>query len=129
MRDFRAVLLLQGEAGSAFEPIARDLAEISMFRDGPVMLCDAAKFETRNLIEALAPSLLSTDAGTLIITGVETFSPAQQKILENLVTSRDVFQPFARRFRLILAAAGNLSELADEARSTTPFTTRSVRSR
>jgi two-component system response regulator FlrC len=116
VRDFRAVLLLQGESGSPFELIARDLAEISIFREGPVMQCDAAQFDTRNLIEALAPSLLATDAGTLIVTGVETFSPAQQKILEHLVTSRDVFQPFARRFRLVLAAAGNLSEMADDGR-------------
>lgn len=116
VRDFRAVLLLQGEAGSPFELLARDLAEISMFCEGPVMVCDAAQFDPRNLIEALAPSLLSTDAGTLIITGVETFSPAQQKILENLMTGRDVFLPFARRFRLILAAAGNLSEFADDGR-------------
>ncbi len=116
VRDFRAVLLLQGEAGSPFELIGRDLAEISMFREGPVMLCDAAQFDTRSLIEALAPSLLSTDAGTLIITGVETFSTAQQKILENLITGRDVFLPFARRFRLVLAAAANLSEMADDGR-------------
>jgi DNA-binding NtrC family response regulator len=87
-----------------------------MFREGPVMFCDAAQFNTRNLIEALAPSLLSTDAGTLIVTGVETFSPAQQKILENLMTGRDVFLPFARRFRLVLAAAASLSELADDGR-------------
>ncbi len=116
VRDFRAVLLLQGETGSPFEPLARDLAETSMFREGPIMVCDAAQFDTRHLIEALAPTLLSTDAGTLIITGVETFTPAQQKTLEHLVTSRDVFQPFARRFRVILAAAANLSELADSGR-------------
>lgn len=114
VRDFRSVLLLQGEAGSPFELIGRDLAEISMFREGPVMTCDAAQFDARNLIEALAPSLLSTDAGTLIVTGVETFSVEQQKILENLMTGRDVFLPFARRFRLVLAAAANLSEMADE---------------
>lgn len=58
VRDFRAVLLLQGEAGSPFELVARDLAEISIFRDGPVMTCEAAQFETRNLIEILAPALL-----------------------------------------------------------------------
>ena len=116
VRDFRAVLLLQGEAGSPFELLARDLAENSMFRDGPVMLCDAEQFDPRNLIEALAPSLLSADAGTLIVTGVETFTPGQQKTLENLMTGRDVFLPFARRFRLILAAAGNLAELADDGR-------------
>ncbi len=116
VRDFRAVLLLQGEAGSPFELLARDLAEISMFRDGPVMQCDVEQFDTRHLIEALAPSLLSTDAGTLIVTGVELFSIEQQKILENLMTGRDVFLPFARRFRLVLAAAGNLSEMADDGR-------------
>jgi DNA-binding NtrC family response regulator len=59
------------------------------------MVCDAAQFDTRHLIEALAPTLLSTDAGTLIVTGVETFT---------------------RRFRVVLAAAGNLSELADAGR-------------
>ena len=116
VRDFRAVLLLQGETGSPFEQIARDLAEISVFRDGPVMLCDAAQFETRHLIETLAPTLLSADAGTLIVTGVETFTTAQQKTLETLMTGRDVFLPFARRFRLVLAAAGNFSELADDGR-------------
>lgn len=113
VRDFRAVLLLQGEAGTAFEAIARDLAAISIFRDGPVMICDAAKFEPRHLIEVLAPSLLSQDAGTLLVTGVESFSADQQKVLQTLMTSRDVFQPFARRFRLVLAAEGHLSDLAD----------------
>jgi DNA-binding NtrC family response regulator len=113
VRDFRAVLLLQGEPGSPFELLARDLTEISIFRDGPVMVCDAAQFEARRLIEVLAPSLLSHDAGTLVITGVETFTTAQQKILENLMTGRDVFLPFARRFRLVLAAAANLSDLVD----------------
>lgn len=116
VRDFRAVLLLQGEPGSPFEPIARDLAEISVFREGPVMTCDAAEFETRRLIEVLAPTLLSPDAGTLIVTGIETFDAARQKILENLTTARDVFLPFARRFRLILGAPSNFSELADDGR-------------
>lgn len=113
VRDFRAVLLLQGEPGSPFEPIARDLAEISIFRDGPVMTCAAADFEPRRLIEVLAPTLLSPDAGTLIISGIETFDAGQQKVLENLMTGRDVFLPFARRFRLVLAAPINFSELAD----------------
>jgi two-component system nitrogen regulation response regulator GlnG len=113
VRDFRAVLLLQGEEGSPFELLARDLAEISIFRNGPVMVCDAARFEAARLIEVLAPSILSQDAGTLVVTGVETFTTAQQKVLENLITGRDVFLPFARRFRLVLAAAANLSELAD----------------
>lgn len=116
VRDFRAVLLLQGEPGSPFEPIARDLAEISIFRDGPVMACAAAEFEPRRLIEVLAPTLLSPDAGTLILTGIETFDAAQQKVLENLMTGRDVFLPFARRFRLVLAAPVNFSELADDGR-------------
>jgi DNA-binding NtrC family response regulator len=113
VRDFRAVLLLQGETGTPFELIGRDLAAISIFREGPVMVCDAAEFETRHLIEVLAPSLLSQDAGTLIVTGVESLTVEQQKILQTLLTSREVFQPFARRFRLVLATAGYLSDLAD----------------
>ena len=113
VRDFRAVLLLQGEPGSPFELIARDLAAISIFRDGPVMVCSAHDFSTERLLEVLAPSLLSHDAGTLVVTGVETFTPAQQKILQTLLASRDVFLPFARRFRVVLAAGANLSELAD----------------
>jgi DNA-binding NtrC family response regulator len=113
VRDFRAVLLLQGETGAPFELIARDLAAISIFRDGPIMLCPAEKFDTQHLIEVLAPSLLSQDAGTLIVTGVESLSPAQQKVLHTLMTSRDMFLPFARRFRLVLAAAAHLSDLAD----------------
>lgn len=113
VRDFRAVLLLQGETGAPFELIARDLAAISIFRDGPIMLCPAEKFATQHLIEVLAPSLLSQDAGTLIVTGVESLSPAQQKVLHTLMTSRDMFLPFARRFRLVLAAAAHLSDLAD----------------
>lgn len=110
VRDFRAVLLLQGEAGSPFELFARELASISVFRDGPVMVSDAANFEPLKLLEALAPSLLSHDAGTLIVTGVEDFTAEQQKTLENLTTGRDVFLPFARRFRLVLAATGRLAE-------------------
>ncbi len=113
VRDFRAVLLLQGADGSPFVPLARELAEISIFRNGPVMVCDAARFETRHLIEVLAPCLLSQDAGTLVITGVETFTSEQQKVLQTLASSRDMFLPFARRFRLVVAAAANLSELAD----------------
>lgn len=109
VRDFRSVLLLQGEPGSPFERFARELADISQFRNGPVMACSAAHFEPRTLIETLAPSLLSHDAGTLIVTGVERFSAAQQKTLENLVTGRDVFLPFARRFRLVLAATPELT--------------------
>jgi hypothetical protein len=108
------VLLLQGEPGSAFELFARDLAEISIFRDGPIMVCDAAKFEPLRLLEVLAPSLLSHDAGTLVVTGVETFTAEQQKTLQNLITGRDVFLPFARRFRLVLAATGKLSERVDD---------------
>lgn len=116
VRDFRSVLLLQGESGSPFELFARDLAEVSIFRDGPMMVCPAEQFETRRLIEVLAPSLLSHDAGTLVVTGVETFDAAQQKVLETLMTGRDVFLPFARRFRLVLAAAANLSELVEDGR-------------
>ena len=113
VRDFRAVLLLQGERGSPFELLARDLAEISMFRDGPMMVCSAAQFATHRLIEVLAPTLLSHDAGTLVITGIETFTPAQQIILGNLMSGRDVFLPFARRFRLVLATAANLADLVE----------------
>jgi two-component system NtrC family response regulator len=113
VRDFRAVLLLQGEAGSPFELIARDLAAISIFRDGPIMVCDAHEFTIEHLLEVLAPSLLAHDAGTLIVTGVEAFTPAQQKILQTLLASREMFQPFARRFRVVLAAAANLADLAD----------------
>jgi len=114
VRDFRAVLLLQGEPGSAFEPLARELSDISLFRDGPVMTCSAARFDARRLIEVLAPSLLSHDAGTLIVSGVESFTAAQQKTLENLITGRDVFLPFARRFRLVLAATPALSDRVDD---------------
>lgn len=114
VRDFRSVLLLQGEPGSPFELFARELAGISVFREGPVMACSAAEFEPRRLIEVLAPSLLSQDAGTLIVTGVESFTAAQQKTLENLTTGRDVFLPFARRFRLVLAATPRLAERVEE---------------
>ncbi len=114
VRDFRAVLLLQGAVGSPFELIARDLADISVFRDGPIMLCAAESFEPRSLIETLAPCLLSHDAGTLIVPGVERFTAAQQKTLENLISGRDVFLPFARRFRVVLAATEELSERVDQ---------------
>lgn len=114
VRDFRAVLLLQGEPGSPFELFARELAAISVFRHGPVMVCGATEFEPRRLIETIAPSLLAHDPGTLIVTGVETFSAAQQKTLENLITGRDVFLPFARRFRVLLAATNELSTRVDE---------------
>jgi DNA-binding NtrC family response regulator len=114
VRDFRSTLLLQGEPGSAFELFARELAGISLFREGPVMLCDVADFEPRRLIEVLAPSLLSQDAGTLIVTGVEQFTADQQKTLENLTTGRDVFLPFARRFRLVLAATPRLAERVED---------------
>jgi DNA-binding NtrC family response regulator len=111
VRDFR-----QGETGAPFELIARDLADISIFRDGPFMVCPAARFETRHLIEVLAPSLLSQDAGTLLVTGVDSLAPEKQKILQTLMTGRDVFLPFARRFRLVLAADRHLSDLADAGR-------------
>lgn len=113
VRDFRSVLFLQGEAGSPFELFARDLAEVSAFRDGPVMVCDAAEFEPRRLIEVLAPSLLSGDAGTLIVSGVETFTAEQQATLTNLLTGRDVFLPFARRFRLVVSATQALADRVD----------------
>lgn len=113
VRDFRSALLLQGEAGTPFELIARDLAAISVFREGPVMVCPAARFETRHLIEVLAPTLLSQDAGTLIVTGVESLTAEQQVVLNILTASREMFLPFARRFRLVLAATGHLSDLAD----------------
>jgi two-component system NtrC family response regulator len=113
VRDFRAVLLLQGEPGSPFEHFARELTEISIFRDGPTMFCEAAEFEPRRLIEVLAPSLLSHDAGTLIVTDVETLDANQQKTLLNLTTGRDVFLPFARKFRLVLAATSKLTERVD----------------
>jgi DNA-binding NtrC family response regulator len=116
VRDFRAVLLLQGEPGSPFELIARDLAAVSIFRDGPIMVCDPAQFNVAHLIEVLAPTLLSTDAGTLVITGVDRLTPHQQKILTALMGSREVFLPFARRFRLVLAGSNHLSELADSSR-------------
>lgn len=114
VRDFRANLLLQGEPGSPFELFARELASISMFRNGPVMLCAASEFEPRRLIEVLAPSLLSHDAGTLIVTGVEDLTAEQQRTLENLTTGRDVFLPFARRFRLVLAATTALTERVED---------------
>lgn len=114
VRDFRAVLLLQGAPGSAFELFARDLVEISIFQDGPVMVCEAADFESRRLLEVLAPSLLSHDAGTLVVTGVETFNAEQQQVLQKLISGRDVFLPFARRFRVVLASTGRLSERVDE---------------
>jgi DNA-binding NtrC family response regulator len=114
VRDFRSVLLLQGEPGSPFEPLAREIVEVSIFRDGPVMVCAASEFEPRRIIEVLAPSILSHDAGTLIVTGVESFTPAQQKTLQNLITGRDVFLPFARRFRLVLATTARLSDRVDE---------------
>jgi DNA-binding NtrC family response regulator len=113
VRDFRSVLLLQGEPGSPFESLARDLAEISIFRDGPIMVCDAAHFDARRLIEVLAPSLLSHDAGTLIVSGVEAFTAEQQVMLNNLISGRDIFLPFARRFRLVLAATPRLTERLD----------------
>jgi DNA-binding NtrC family response regulator len=114
VRDFRSTLLLQGEPGSPFELFGRELAGISLFREGPVMLCDAAQFQPAHLIEVLAPSLLSQDAGTLILTGVEQFTADQQKTLENLTTGRDVFLPFARRFRLVLAATPLLAERVED---------------
>lgn len=114
VRDFRSVLLLQGEPGSPFASLARDLAEISIFCEGPLMVCHAAEFEARRLIEVLAPSLLSHDAGTLIVDGVENFTTEQQEMLHNLMSGRDIFLPFARRFRLVLAATDRLSSRVDD---------------
>jgi DNA-binding NtrC family response regulator len=114
VRDFRSVLLLQGETGSPFEALARDVVDISVFRDGPVMVCGAGEFESRRLIQVLAPSLLSHDAGTLIVIGVDLFTPEQQTLLNNLMSGRDVFLPFARRFRLVLAATGRLWDRVEE---------------
>ena len=114
VRDFRSVLLLQGEAGSPFEALARDLIEISIFRDGPIMVSSATEFEPRRLIQTLAPSLLSHDAGTLVVSGVETFNPDQQAALNNLMSGRDIFLPFARRFRLVLAATGRLWDRVED---------------
>jgi DNA-binding NtrC family response regulator len=114
VRDFRSTLLLQGEPGSPFELFGRELAGVSVFREGPVMVCDVADFNPTHLLDVLAPSLLSQDAGTLIVTGVERFDDAQQKTLENLTTGRDVFLPFARRFRLLLAATPRLTERVED---------------
>lgn len=113
IRDFRATLLLFGEPGSPFEPVARELAGISLFREGPTLICDAVEFEPRRLVEILAPTLISHDAGTLIVTGVETFGAEQQQTLEALLASRDGFLPFARRFRVILAATTALAARVD----------------
>jgi DNA-binding NtrC family response regulator len=114
VRDFRSVLLLQGEPGSPFEALARDLVPISIFRNGPVMVCGAAEFGTHRLTEVLAPSLLSHDAGTLIVDGVDLFNPEQQVLLDNLLSGRDVFHAFARRFRLVLSATSPLWDRVEE---------------
>jgi DNA-binding NtrC family response regulator len=114
VRDFRSVLRLHGEAGGPFELLARELVEISIFREGPVMVCPASRFDPNGLIEVLAPSLLSHDAGTLIVSGVEGFTGAQQETLEDLISGRGVFLPFARRFRLVLAATNALSDRVDD---------------
>jgi DNA-binding NtrC family response regulator len=53
---------------------------------------------------------------TLLVTGVDSLAPEKQKILQTLMTGRDVFLPFARRFRLVLAADRHLSDLADAGR-------------
>lgn len=113
IRDFRATLLLFGEPGSPFELFARELAGISLFREGPTLACDAVEFEPRRLVEILAPTLISHDAGTLVVTGVETFDTAQQRTLESLITGRESFLPFARRFRVVLAATTALAARVD----------------
>lgn len=114
VRDFRSVLLLLGEPGSPFEPLAQDLAGISIFREGPFMICPPGEFEPRRLIEVLAPSLLSHDAGTLYVAGVDDFSTEQQDLLHSLISGRDIFLPFARRFRLVLTATSRLSARVDD---------------
>lgn len=109
VRDFRAVLMLQGESGSPFILLARDLIDHSIFRDGATMLCDGPGFTPSGLIACLAPTLLSHHAGTLVVTGVESFTTEQQKTLTTLISGREIFQPFARRFRLVLAATHDLA--------------------
>lgn len=113
VRDFRNVLLLQGEPGSAFELFSRELVENSLFKEGPLMICDAGEIDSRRLIEILAPCLLSSDAGTLVLTQIEKLTPTQQKTVENLVTGRDAFLPFARRFRVLACATQELSDRVD----------------
>ena len=108
VRDFGRALLLHGEAGSPFELVARELTEISTFRNGPVLVCDPQRFHTRGVIEVLAPTLLSADPGTLIVTGVETFTADQQKVLKHVLAASDMFLPFARRFRVMLATTPEL---------------------
>jgi DNA-binding NtrC family response regulator len=114
VRDFRSVLLLQGEAGSAFELFARELARISSSAQGPVLRCNAADFAPEPLLEALAPALLGAGTGTVVITGVEQFTAAQQQTLENLIEGRDVFQAFAHRFRFIVTATHHLAQRVDD---------------
>lgn len=77
------------------------------------MICDAGEIDSRRLIEILAPCLLSTDAGTLVLTQIEKLTPTQQKTVENLVTGRDAFLPFARRFRVLACATQELSDRVD----------------
>lgn len=109
VRDFRSVLLLLGRPGSPFELFARELTDISAFRTGPTMICEAGEFEAGKLCEILAPSLLARSAGTLIVHDVDNFNPAQQELLNELILMRGLFQPFARCFRIVLAATTQLA--------------------
>lgn len=109
LRDFRTVLLLRGHTGDPFEEVARELVETSAYRGGPTIACPAIAFQPDSLIERLAPTLLSADPGTLIVLGVEEFDAEQQRTLELLLEARGVFLPFARRFRVVLAATERLA--------------------
>lgn len=109
VRDFRSVLLLLGRRGSPFELFARELSDISVFRTGPTMICEAGEFEAGRLSEILAPSLLARTAGTLIVHDVDNFNAAQQELLNELILMRGLFQPFARCFRIVLAATTQLA--------------------
>jgi DNA-binding NtrC family response regulator len=109
LRDFRTVLLLRGHTGDPFEEVARELVETSAYRGGPTIACPAIAFQPDSLIEKLAPTLLSADSGTLVVLGVEEFDEEQQRTLEHLLEGRGVFLPFARRFRVVLAATDRLA--------------------
>lgn len=112
VRDFRSLLLLQGPSGSPFELVARELIDVSIFRAGPVMICEAGEFEPMRLNEILLPSLHSANGGTLVVHGVEDFSPVQQLLLGDLIALRGNFQSFTRRFRVVLTATPRLAERA-----------------
>lgn len=109
VRDFRSILLMQGTAGSPFELLAQELLRISAFRAGPTMICEAGHFEPRRLCEILAPALLANTAGTLIVHGVDDFNAEQQQMLNELISMRGMFQPFARCLRILLVATSRLA--------------------